>query len=322
MTGGAGFIGSNYLRWVLDADNADVESVVVFDKLTYAGGMDTLGDVLDDSRVRFVRGDVCDRDGLQDAMQACDTVVHFAAESHVDRSIVGPDDFVRTNCDGTNAVCDTARSLGVSRVVHVSTDEVYGSIEAGSFSEDSRLAPSSAYAASKAASDLIALSYHRTHGLDVVVTRSSNNFGPYQHPEKLIPLFVTNLVDGQTAPLYGDGANVRDWCHVSDNCAGIHRVLEAGAPGEVYNLGAGNERTNRLIATQLADLCGRDVSAIVAVADRPGHDRRYSVDSSKAAALGWKPQRNFAESLADTVDWYRNNRWWWEPRKSSQGFRD
>ena len=346
VTGGAGFIGSNYVRWLLSQHgqgrsdggsgrvvspgrqgraagrgrrdaSAAVEHVVVFDALTYAGGLDNLEGVLDDDRVSFVRGDVCDREAVGAAMAGCDFVVHFAAESHVDRSIAGPDAFVRTNCSGTNVVCDTARRLGAARVVHAGTDEVYGSIDSGTFTEESALLPRSPYAASKAASDLIALSYHHTHGLDVVVTRSSNNFGPRQYPEKLIPLFVTNLLEGESVPLYGDGGNVRDWCHVDDNCAAVHAVLRSGAAGEVYNVSGGNELANRDLAERLAELCGRRASAIVAVADRPGHDRRYSMDSAKTAALGWSPQRPFDEALAETVEWYRRNRWWWAPRKAA-----
>ena len=314
VTGGAGFIGSNFIRWMLA--NSD-DCAVVFDALTYAGGLDNLGDALKDKRVEFVRGDVCDRDAVAAAMSGCDAVVHFAAESHVDRSIVDPDAFVRTNCDGTNVVCDEARRAGVRRLVHVSTDEVYGSRESGSFTEAAPLDPSSPYAASKAASDLIALSYQRTHGLDVVVTRSSNNFGPHQFPEKIIPLFVVRLLDGSEAPLYGDGRNVRDWCHVDDNCAAISIVLRSGRPGEIYNVGAGNELTNLELAERLAALCGRDASAIARVEDRAGHDRRYSLDCSKIAALGWRPVQSFGEALAETVSWYRANRDWWAPRLRS-----
>ena len=312
VTGGAGFIGSNYVRHVLSHSD---DAVVVYDALTYAGNRDNLRGLEDNPRLAFVHGDVCDRDDVARAMDGCDGVVHFAAESHVDRSIVGPDAFVRTNCDGTNVVCDTARLLEVDKVVHVSTDEVYGSISEGSFTESDRLAPSSPYSASKAGADLIALAYRETFGLPVTVTRTTNNFGPYQHPEKLIPLFTTNLLDGLKVPLYGDGQNVRDWCHVEDNCAAIDLVLHRGLPGEIYNIGGGNELANLDLATRLLALCGRDESFIQPVADRLGHDRRYSVDSAKIHRLGWRPAREMEEALAATVAWYRDNRWWWEPLK-------
>ena len=314
VTGGAGFIGSNYVRWVLAHTDDDV---VVYDALTYAGNRENLREVHGDSRLAFIQGDVCDRDGLAEAMEGCDAVVHFAAESHVDRSIIGPDAFVRTNCDGTNVVCDTARQLEVDKVVHVSTDEVYGSIDEGSFSETDRLEPRSPYSASKAGADLIALAYGETFGLPVAITRTTNNFGPYQHPEKLIPLFTTNLLDGQAVPLYGDGLNVRDWCHVDDNCAAIDLVLRQGQSGEVYNIAAGNELTNRDLTDRLLVLCGRDESFIRYVDDRLGHDRRYSVDAAKIGEMGWSPARDLEEALAATVDWYRVNRWWWEPLKKA-----
>lgn len=315
ITGAAGFIGSNYLRHVVA--NTD-DSVVVFDALTYAGNRATIDDVIDARRVTFVHGDVTDRDAVTDAMRGCDAVVHFAAESHVDRSIVGPDDFVRTNCDGTNVVCDVARLHEVERVLHISTDEVYGSVETGSSRETDPLDPRSPYSASKAGSDLIALSYHTTYGLPVLVTRSSNNFGPYQYPEKVIPLFTTNLLDGHTVPLYGDGLNIRDWCYVDDNCEAVDRVLRHGEVGEIYNIGAGNEITNRELTERLVSLCGRDESAIDYVEDRLGHDRRYSVDTSKVEALGWSCRHDLADALERTVAWYRDNRAWWEPLKAGE----
>ena len=312
VTGGAGFIGSNYVHWLL-ANTYD--SVVVFDALTYAGNLDNLRQLDADPRFRFVQGDICDRDAVAAAMAGCDAVVHFAAESHVDRSITNPDAFVRTNCDGTNVLCDTARHLEVQRFLHISTDEVYGSVEEGSSTEEAPLVPRSPYSASKAGSDLIALSYHTTYDLPVLVTRSSNNFGPYQFPEKVIPLFVTNLLDGGTVPLYGDGMNVRDWLHVADNCAAVDLVLRQGAIGEIYNIGGGNELPNRELTDRLVELCGRGPDAIEYVADRLGHDRRYSVDCSKVRGLGWSPAREFPEALEATVAWYRDNRWWWEPLK-------
>jgi dTDP-glucose 4,6-dehydratase len=313
VTGAAGFIGSNYIRHVLATTD---DTVTVFDALTYAGNLASLKDVESDPRYEFVRGDICDRDAVAAALVGHDVVVHFAAESHVDRSIVSPDEFVRTNCLGTNVLCDVARSVGVDRFVHISTDEVYGSIEDGSFTESDPLTPRSPYSASKAGSDMIALAYHETYGLPVVVTRSSNNFGPYQYPEKVIPLFVTNLLDGLQVPLYGDGLNVRDWCYVEDNCAGVDLVVRKGVVGEIYNIGAGNEITNRELTDRLLALCGRDESAIKYVEDRLGHDRRYSIDTTKVRALGWAPERDLDEALESTVAWYRDNRWWWEPLKT------
>ncbi|MGO9875058.1 MAG: dTDP-glucose 4,6-dehydratase [Acidimicrobiia bacterium] len=312
VTGGAGFIGSNFVRFLLA--NTDDE-VTVYDALTYAGNLSTLRDVDDDPRVRFVKGNICDPASLEDAMANHDAVVHFAAESHVDRSIAGPDDFVHTNCFGTNIVMDTARRLEIGRVVHIGTDEVYGSVEVGSSTESDPLEPRSPYSASKAGSDLIALSYHHTYGLPVVVTRCTNNFGPYQYPEKVIPLFTTNLLDGASVPLYGDGLNERDWIYVDDHCAGVQLALRRGEPGEIYNIGAGNETPNRVLVDKLLALVGRGEELVEYVADRLGHDRRYSVDISKIRALGWRRERSLDEALAETVEWYRANRWWWEPLK-------
>jgi len=312
VTGGAGFIGSNYVRWVLA--NTDDE-VVVYDALTYAGNLTTLRDVDDDPRYTFVHGNICDPASLEKAMQGCDAVVHFAAESHVDRSIVGSDDFVHTNCFGTNVVMDTARRLGIDRVVHIGTDEVYGSVEVGSSRETDPLEPRSPYSASKAGSDLIALAYHHTFGLDVSVTRCTNNFGPFQYPEKAIPLFTTNLLEGKRIPLYGDGLNERDWLYVDDHCAGVDLVLRRGAAGEIYNIGAGNETPNRVLVDKLLALLGRDESYVEYVEDRLGHDRRYSVDISKITALGWTKQHTLDEALEATVAWYRDNEWWWRPLK-------
>jgi dTDP-glucose 4,6-dehydratase len=313
ITGGAGFIGSNYVRHVLA--NSDDE-VTVFDALTYAGNLSSLADVAEDSRYSFVQGDICDREAVAAAMAGHDMVVHFAAESHVDRSIVDPDTFVRTNCLGTNVMCDVARNIGVERFLHISTDEVYGSIEDGSFVETDRLGPRSPYSSSKAGSDLIALSYQETYGLPVIVTRSSNNFGPFQFPEKVIPLFVTNLLDGKKVPLYGDGLNVRDWIHVLDNCAGVDTVLRKGAIGEIYNIGGGNETTNRELTSMVLSNMGVGEEMVEYVQDRLGHDRRYSIDCSKANALGWKPSRDLDVAIAETVEWYRANRAWWEPLKA------
>ncbi len=312
VTGGAGFIGSNYVRHVLRAGD---DAVTVYDALTYAGHRATLADVESDPRFAFVHGDVRDRDAMAAAMSGHDAVVHFAAESHVDRSIVGPDEFVATNCMGTNVVLDTARRLGVARVVHVGTDEVYGSVEVGSSLESDALEPRSPYSASKAGADLIALAYHHTHGVPVTVTRCTNNFGPYQHPEKLIPLFTTNLLEGRSVPLYGDGLNERDWLHVDDHCAAVHLVLERGVAGEIYNIGAGNETPNRVLVDKLLSLCGAGEELVEHVTDRLGHDRRYSVDTTKMRALGWERRGDLDDALAATVDWYRANGAWWRPLK-------
>ena len=315
VTGAAGFIGSNYVRWLLA--NTD-HTVTVFDKLTYAGNLESINDLVDapDGRCAFVQGDICDRDAVEAALPGHDIVVHFAAESHVDRSIEDPYAFVHTNVFGTNVLCDVARRSDIERFVHISTDETYGSIDVGSFQESDRLLPRSPYSAAKAGSDLIALSYVTTYGLPVVVTRCSNNYGPYQFPEKLIPLFTTNLLDGHKVPLYGDGGNIRDWIHVEDHNRAVQVVLEKGEIGEVYNIGAHNEITNREITYRLLELCGRDESFIEPVADRLGHDRRYSVDIDRISALGWELTRDFETGLAETVDWYKSRRDWWEPLKA------
>ncbi|MDW3216444.1 MAG: dTDP-glucose 4,6-dehydratase [Ilumatobacteraceae bacterium] len=316
VTGAAGFIGSNYIRWVLD--NSDHE-ITVFDKLTYAGNLSSIEDVIDDRRAKFVRGDICDQDAVAQHLPGHDAVVHFAAESHVDRSIDDPFAFVTTNTFGTSVLCDVALRAEVSKFLHISTDEVYGTIDEGSYSETDVLTPRSPYSAAKAGSDLLALSYHTTYGLPVVVTRCSNNYGPYQFPEKLIPLFTTNLLDGRTVPLMGDGGNVRDWIHVEDHNRAAHLVLERGAPGEIYNIGAHNELTNSDITRRLLTLTGRDESAIEWVPDRLGHDRRYSVNIDKITALGWELQRDFDAGLEHTVEWYRSHRDWWEPLKQRVG---
>ena len=310
VTGGAGFIGSNYVRHVL---NTTDDSVTVFDALTYAGNRANLAEFEDDPRFSFVHGDICDRTAVAAALPGHDAVVHFAAESHVDRSLLDPDVFVRTNCSGTNVMCDIAVEVGVERFLHISTDEVYGSIEEGSFSETDLLSPRSPYSAAKAGSDLIALAYHETHGLPVVLTRSSNQFGPYQFPEKLIPFFVTSLLQGRNVPLYGDGLNVRDWLYVLDNCAGVDLVLRKGTVGEIYNIGAGNELTNRVITDRLLELLGKDDSAVTYVEDRKGHDRRYSIHTDKARELGWAPAKDFETALEETVAFYVDHPAWWEP---------
>ena len=315
ITGGAGFIGSNYVRYILN--NTDDE-VTVFDALTYAGNLSTMRDVENNSRYKFVKGNICDAAAVSDAMKGHDAVVHFAAESHVDRSIDGSEDFIHTNCFGTNTVIDTARKLEVSRVLHIGTDEVYGSVEVGSSLETDPLEPRSPYSASKAGSDLIALAYYHTHGTPVVVTRCTNNFGPYQYPEKAIPLFTTNLLDGKKIPLYGDGLNERDWLFVDDHCSGVHLVLTKGTLGEIYNIGAGNETTNRVLVNKLLEAFGVGEEMVQYVEDRKGHDRRYSVNIDKITKLGWKKERTLDEALAETVQWSRDNRWWWEPLKGKK----
>ncbi len=316
VTGGAGFIGSHYVRELVSGSYpafAGAE-VVVLDKLTYAGSETNLAPV--EGKFEFVRGDICDPKVVTEQMRGADVVVHFAAESHVDRSIAGSADFVLTNVLGTQTLLQGALEAGVGRFVHVSTDEVYGSIEEGSWSETQILEPNSPYSASKASSDLLARAFHRTHGLPVSITRCSNNYGPYQFPEKVIPLFVTNLIDGRKVPLYGDGLNVRDWLHVDDHCRGIQAVAEGGRAGEIYNIGGGTELTNRELTEKLLAATGRDWSSVEPVQDRKGHDRRYSVDISKISAeLGYKPQVDFSAGLAATVEWYRENRAWWEPLK-------
>jgi dTDP-glucose 4,6-dehydratase len=321
VTGGAGFIGSHYVRSLLAGAypafaGADV---VVLDLLTYAGTLTNLAPCAASPRLRFVRGDIRDPAAVSDVMAGSDVVVHFAAESHVDRSITGAADFVSTNVVGTQVLLQAALESGVSRFVHVSTDEVYGSIDEGSWPETHPLEPNSPYSASKASSDLLARSYHRTHGLPVSVTRCSNNYGPHQFPEKVIPLFISNLLDGKKVPLYGDGLNVRDWLHVDDHCRGIQLVAEKGRDGEVYNIGGGTELTNRDLTHRLLAAVGADASMIEPVADRKGHDRRYSVDWSKIAGeLGYAPRTPFDQGLRDTVRWYEQNRSWWEPLRNAQ----
>ena len=318
VTGGAGFIGSHYVRKALGgayASLADAE-IVVLDKLTYAGNEANLAPVRDDERLRFVKGDICDPIMVMQVMAGIDVVVHFAAESHVDRSIAGAADFVMTNVVGTQTLLQGAVDAGVSKFVHVSTDEVYGSIESGSWPETHPLEPNSPYSASKASSDLLARSFYRTHGLPVCVTRCSNNYGPYQFPEKVIPLFVTNLMDGKKIPLYGDGRNVRDWLHVDDHCWGIQLVAESGRPGEIYNIGGGTELTNLELTHRLLAAFGAGEEMIEPVEDRKAHDRRYSVDITKITnELGYRPLVSFDDGLASTIEWYRSNRPWWEPLK-------
>ncbi|MTV24701.1 dTDP-glucose 4,6-dehydratase [Nitriliruptoraceae bacterium ZYF776] len=315
VTGGSGFIGSNFIRWVLDHVDDEVR-ITNFDALTYAGNPANLADREDDPRYTFVRGDVRDAAAVAAAMEGHTAVVNFAAESHVDRSIDGPSVFLETNVVGAGNVFEAARRLGVAHCLHISTDEVYGSIEEpGSFVEGDPLEANSPYSVSKAAADLLARSYGITYDYPVTVTRTTNNFGPYHYPEKVIPLFVTNLVDGRKLPLYGDGGNVRDWLYVHDNAEAQWLVLTEGTPGEVYNVGGGNELSNLELTAAILDRFGAGEEMIERVADRPGHDRRYSVDSAKVRALGWRPRHTFDDALDRTVAWYRDHEDWWRPLK-------
>jgi dTDP-glucose 4,6-dehydratase len=316
VTGGAGFIGSHYVRTLLSGGyGVDVEGVTVLDKLTYAGNKANLDPVAADSRLQFVQGDICDGPLLAELLPGHDAALNFAAETHVDRSILGAPDFVMTNVVGAQTFLQACLDVGVPRVVQVSTDEVYGSIDEGSWTEESPLLPNSPYSAAKAGGDLITRAYARTHGLNVSITRCSNNYGPYQFPEKVIPLFVTNLLDGKKVPLYGDGLNVRDWLHVADHCRGIQIVLEQGSPGEIYNIGGGRELNNKELTTILLEACGADWDSVDYVEDRKAHDRRYSLSHAKIAKLGYEPQVTFEAGIAETVAWYRDNRSWWEPLK-------
>src|ERR1700722_3624829 len=319
ITGAAGFIGSRLSEMVLDnAERLGYDDVVLLDSLTYSGRLENLETALRDPRARFVRGSITDELVTDDVLEGAHAVLHLAAESHVDRSITGAKDFYETNVLGTQQLLESAKRRGVERFVHVSTDEVYGSIESGAWREDHVLAPNSPYSSSKAGSDLAALAYHRTFGLPVMVTRCSNNYGPRQFPEKLIPLFVTNLFDGEKVPLYGDGLNVRDWLFVDDHCRGILRVLEDGRAGEIYNIGGGTGLANVEITRALLELCGADESMIEPVEDRLGHDRRHCVDWGKIREeLGYRPEVDCTEGLARTVKWYRENEAWWRPLKDA-----
>lgn len=319
VTGGAGFIGSNFVRRTLQDAYPGLEGaeVVVLDALTYSGNLENLAPIADSARYSFVHGDIRNAELLDTIVPGVDSIVHFAAESHVDRSVRDSGIFVETNVLGTQRLLDAALRAGGKRFVHVSTDEVYGSIAEGSWDEQQPLEPNSPYSASKAGSDLLARSYHRTHGMNLSITRCSNNYGPYHFPEKVIPLFVTNLIDDKHVPLYGEGNNIRDWLHVDDHTRGIAMVLTRGRAGEIYNIGGGTELTNKELTEMLLDATGKDWSYVDRVQDRLGHDLRYSVDISKIRAeLGYEPQVPFAQGLADVVQWYRDNRAWWEPLKA------
>lgn len=315
VTGGAGFIGSNFIRYMMDT-NPSVE-IINYDLLTYAGNPDNLKGIDKQPQYTFIKGDICNQDLVNATLKKFhpDAIVHFAAESHVDRSITDPSAFVRTNVLGTHTLLEAARKHSIPKFIHISTDETYGSTLKGSFKETDILSPSSPYSASKAGSDLLAISYFTTFHFPVMVTRCTNNFGPYQFPEKLIPLFITNLLEGKKVPVYGTGKNVRDWIHVQDHCRAIEFLLKRGAPGEIYNIGGGNEKTNLKITDKLLELLGKDQSMVEYVTDRPGHDFRYSLDCSKLQKMGWKPQFSFEKGLEETVAWYRQNAWWWQPLK-------
>ena len=318
VTGGAGFIGSNFVRMIADGSLPQISQVTVLDKLTYAGVVENLDSAQSMTGYSFVQGDICDSTLVASLLVDVDAVINFAAESHVDRSIAGAADFVQTNIVGVQTLLDACKAVDRKiRFVQISTDEVYGSIESGSWTEEWPLLPNSPYSASKAGGELLARSYNKTHGLDVVITRCSNNYGPFHFPEKLIPLFVTNLLEGKKIPVYGSGKNVRDWLHVDDHCRGIYAALTKGRAGQTYNIGGGRELTNLEITDLILQAMGADSSSIEYVEDRKGHDLRYSVDWSKSKnELGYEPQVTFEEGLAQTIQWYRDNESWWKPLKA------
>jgi dTDP-glucose 4,6-dehydratase len=321
VTGGAGFIGSAYVRGLLNGSLGEdhVEKVTVLDAFTYAGNLNNLSNCIDDKRLEIVRGNICDSERLVDTVPGHDVIVHFAAESHVDRSIESSSVFMSTNVLGTHQLLESAINSKISTFVHVSTDEVYGSIDSGSWTENEPLLPNSPYASSKASSDLVARSYFRTFGLDVRITRCSNNFGPFQFPEKVIPLFITNLLEGKKVPLYGDGLNVRDWLHVDDHCRGIDLVVNRGRAGEIYNIGGGTELNNNDLTRIILGKFGLSEDMIDRVPDRLGHDRRYSVDWAKISTeLGYQPKNNLESSIDELIDWYRTNESWWLPLKKGK----
>jgi dTDP-glucose 4,6-dehydratase len=313
VTGGAGFIGSNFIRYILN--KYPQYKVINYDKLTYAGNLDNLRDIEKDKRYKFVKGDIADFKLVNKYIKNVDAIINFAAETHVDRSILNADEFIKTAVNGTFSLLESARANNIKKFIHISTDEVYGSILKGSFTEESPLSPNSPYSAAKASSDMLARSYFVTYGLPVIITRCSNNYGPYQYPEKVIPLFVTNAIDNKELPLYGDGKNVRDWLYVLDHCRGIDVVLHKGKNGEVYNIGGGVEITNIELTKKVLKLMGKPLSLIKKVADRPGHDRRYSINCSKLEKLGYKPAYTFEKALSETVKWYTENTKIWRKLK-------
>lgn len=316
VTGGAGFIGSNFIRFIL-AKHPDYK-ITNLDKLTYAGNLDNLKDIENDDNYRFVKGDICDKNAVSRLVKDADAVVHFAAETHVDRSIMDAGEFITTDVHGTFVLLNEAKKAGIKKFIHISTDEVYGSIEHGSFTEESVLNPTNPYSASKAGADRLAYSYFKTFDVPVCITRSSNNFGPYQHPEKFIPLFITNSIENNKLPLYGDGKNKRDWLYVIDNCRAVDLVLHKGKIGEVYNIGGGNEFENIEIVKIILDELKKPESLVSYVNDRPGHDRRYSLNFDKIKKLGFKPASDFVDVLKATIRWYAKNSWWWAKLKSGQ----
>ena len=316
VTGGAGFIGSNFVRYMVNK-YSDYK-IVVLDALTYAGNRENLQDLEDKPNYEFHHGNICDRDVVDKLTAKCEVIINFAAETHVDRSILEAGSFIQTDVVGTFTLLEAAKKHKINRYIQISTDEVYGSIEDGSFSETSPLQPNSPYSASKASGDLLVRSYHKTYGLPTLITRSSNNYGPYQYPEKLIPLFITNAIDNLPLPLYGDGKNVRDWLYVLDNCEALDVVLHQGKDGEVYNIGGGNEMENIRITNSILELLGKPKSLIKPVEDRLGHDRRYSIKMDKVRKLGWKPRHNFDQALPETVQWYKENEVWWRHIKEKQ----
>ena len=316
ITGGAGFIGSNFIRYMMNKYKD--YKIIVLDALTYAGNKDNLKDMANNPNFTFYHGNICDAKIVDELMGNVDAVVNFAAETHVDRSIHAAGEFINTDIKGTFVLLEAAKKYKIEKFLHISTDEVYGSIETGSFTEKSLLEPNSPYSSSKAGGDLLVRSYFSTFELPILITRSSNNYGPYQYPEKLIPLFITNLIDDVPVPVYGDGKNVRDWLHVLDNCAGIDTVFHSGKFGEIYNIGAGNEKQNLEITNIILNTLGKSPDLIQYVKDRPGHDRRYSVDISKIEKIGWKPHYNFEEGIKDTIDWYVSNEDWWRKIREKQ----
>ena len=321
ITGGAGFIGSNFIHYLLSRYK-DIE-VVNLDKLTYAGNLDNLKDVADDPRYRFVKGDICDRKIVSEVISGCELVVHFAAETHVDRSILEAGSFITTDVYGTYVLLEEAKKAGVKRFIHISTDEVYGSVEEGFSREDDPLKPSNPYSASKAGADRLAYSFFVTYHLPVIIVRASNNFGPYQYPEKIIPLFITNAIDDLILPLYGDGKNIRDWLYVEDHCRAIDLLIEKGKEGEVYNVGGGNLLPNIELTRRILAILGKPETLIRYVADRPGHDRRYALDTTKIKKLGWEPAHSFDEALKATVRWYQENEPWWRKiKENSPAFKE